>query len=134
MYEATRHFLAGLNRTQDLLQQTRLAEMAYLIESGNQWLQRAGDNTDRWLAEGADWAKIVAYANMTRTAIEEICLRVMPLAERCVGARGLLRPQPFERIHRDLTLYLRQPAPDATLVDIGKFVLTNPLAAHELWH
>ena len=133
LFEATRQFLMGMHRTDDLLQQTRLAEMACLIESGNQWLQAAGDNTDRWLAEGADWTKIVAYANMTRTAIEEICLRVMPLAERCVGARGLLRPHPFERIHRDLTLYLRQPAPDATLVDIGKYVLTNPPAANELW-
>ncbi|GAB4041778.1 acyl-CoA dehydrogenase family protein [Spirosoma jeollabukense] len=134
IYEATRQFLATLNRTDDILQQTRLAEMACLIESGNHWLQAAGENTDRWLAEGADWQKIVAYANMTRTAIEEICLRVMPLAERCVGARGLLRPHPFERIHRDLTLYLRQPAPDATLVDIGKFVLTNAQSSDELWH
>lgn len=133
IYEATRQFLAGLNRTDDLLQQSRLAEMAYLIESGNQWLQTAGANTDRWLAEGADWRKLVAYANMTRTAIEEICLRVMPLAERCVGARGLLRPHPFERIHRDLTLYLRQPAPDATLLDIGNYVLTNDQPADELW-
>lgn len=134
LYEATRQFLGQMNRTDDILQQTRLAEMAYLIESGNQWLDRAGTNTDRWLADGADSHQIVGYANMTRTAIEEICLRVMPLAERCVGARGLLRPHPFERIHRDLTLYLRQPAPDATLVDIGKYVLTNPRSADELWH
>ncbi len=133
LYEATRRFLAGMNRTNDLLQQTRLAEMAYLIESGNQWIRSVGDKTDGWLAEGADWTTIVAYANMTRTAIEEICLRVMPLAERCVGARGLLRPHPFERIHRDLTLYLRQPAPDATLVDIGKFVLNSPRPTSEIW-
>ncbi len=133
IFQATRSFLMGMNRTDDLLQQTRLAEMAYLIESGNQWLQSAGDKTDQWLAQGTDWATIVGYANMTRTAIEEICLRVMPLAERCVGARGLLRPNLFERLHRDLTLYLRQPAPDATLVDIGKYVLTNPQQADELW-
>lgn len=134
LYQATRAFLAGMGRTDDLLQQSRLAEMAYLIESGNQWINAAGKKTDQWLAEGADWMQVVAYANMTRTAIEEICLRIMPLAERCVGARGLLRPNAFERIHRDLTLYLRQPAPDATLVDIGKYVLTNPAAAHDLWH
>ncbi|GAB4024930.1 acyl-CoA dehydrogenase family protein [Spirosoma koreense] len=133
IYEATRQFLADMHRTQDTLQQTRLAEMAFLIESGNQWLRAAGDNTDQWLAEGESWRKVVAYANMTRSAIEDICLRVMPLAERCVGARGLLRPHPFERIHRDLTLYLRQPAPDATLVDIGNYVLNNSLSAHELW-
>ncbi|QKZ13974.1 acyl-CoA dehydrogenase family protein [Spirosoma sp. KUDC1026] len=133
IYEATRQFLMSMGRTDDVLQRTRLAEMAYLIESGNQWLRSAGEKTDAWLAEGADWTTVVAYANMTRTAIEEICLRVMPLAERCVGARGLLRPQAFERIHRDLTMYLRQPAPDATLVDIGQYVLTNSLPAHDLW-
>lgn len=134
IYDETRQFLARHNRTEDLLQQTRLAEMAYLIESGNQWLRAAGTNTDHWLANPADWPKLVAYANMTRTAIEEICLRIMPLAERCVGARGLLRPLPFERLHRDLTLYLRQPAPDATLIDIGRFVLNNPQSAHEHWY
>jgi len=133
MYEATRQFLAGMQRTGDLLQQTRLAEVACLIESGNQWLRSAGDYTDQWLTDGTDPAKVVAYANMTRTAIEAICLQVMPLCERCVGARGLLRPHPFERIHRDLTMYLRQPAPDATLVDIGQYVLTNTAPAHALW-
>ena len=133
LYQATRQFLMGIGRTDDVLQRTRLAEMAYLIESGNQWLRSAGEKTDNWVTEGADWTTIVAYANMTRTAIEEICLRVMPLAERCVGARGLLRPQPFERIHRDLTIYLRQPAPDATLVDIGQYVLTQSTPAHDLW-
>jgi alkylation response protein AidB-like acyl-CoA dehydrogenase len=133
LYQATRQFLMGMGRTDDVLQRTRLAEMAYLIESGNQWLRSAGEKTDTWLAEGVDWTTIVGYANMTRTAIEEICLRVMPLAERCVGARGLLRPQPFERIHRDLTIYLRQPAPDATLVDIGQYVLTQSMPAHDLW-
>jgi len=122
----TRRFLRSMNRTDDVLQQTRLAEMAYLLESGNQWLRMAGEHTDRWLADGTEPQTIVHYANMTRTAIEEICLRIMPLAERCVGARGLLRPEPFERIHRDLTLYLRQPAPDATLVDIGRYVLNHP--------
>jgi alkylation response protein AidB-like acyl-CoA dehydrogenase len=132
LFDATRSFLAGMNRTDDSFQQTRLAEMAWLVESGNQWINAAGEKTDGWLAN-SESAKIVAYANMTRTAIEEICLRVMALAERSVGARGLMRPLPFERIHRDLTFYLRQPAPDATLLDIGRYVLTNPQNAHELW-
>ena len=133
LLEATRAFLAGMNRTDDLFQQTRLAEMAWLVESGNQWINAAGAKTDAWLANGEDNAKIVAYANMTRTAIEEICLRVMALAERSVGARGLMRPLPFERIHRDLTFYLRQPAPDATVLDIGRYVLKNQQNVHELW-
>lgn len=133
LFDATRALLTSMNRTDDQIQRTRLAEMAWLIESGNQWIRAAGEKTDAWLAEENGAEKIVAYANMTRTAIEEICLRVMPLAERSVGARGLMRPLPFERIHRDLTFYLRQPAPDATIVDIGRYVLDNPKNAHELW-
>ncbi|AUD04949.1 acyl-CoA dehydrogenase family protein [Spirosoma pollinicola] len=133
LYEATRAFLASMGRTDDSFQRTRLAEMAWLIESGNQWLNAAGSRTDAWQASGDEADKIVAYANMTRTAIEEICLRVMPLAERSVGARGLMRPLPFERIHRDLTFYLRQPAPDATILDIGRYVLDTKQPANDLW-
>ena len=133
LFNATRDLLTSMHRTDDPIQRTRIAEMAWLIESGNQWLSAAGENTDAWRADENGAEKIVAYANMTRTAIEEICLRVMPLAERSVGARGLMRPLPFERIHRDLTFYLRQPAPDATILDIGRYVLDTPQNAHELW-
>ncbi|UFH56940.1 acyl-CoA dehydrogenase family protein [Spirosoma sp. KNUC1025] len=133
LFDATRTYLASMKRTDDVFQRTRLAEMTWLIESGNQWLTAAGTKTDAWQASGGQADKIVTYANMTRTAIEEICLRVMPLAERSVGARGLMRPLPFERIHRDLTFYLRQPAPDATLLDVGRYVTDNQLDAYELW-
>lgn len=133
LFDATRALLVSMNRTDDTFQKTRLAEMAYLIESGNQWIDTAGRKTDEWRARGAEAERIVAYANMTRTAIEEICLRVMQLAERSVGARGLMRPLPFERIHRDLTFYLRQPAPDATLADIGQYVFKTETDSHALW-
>ena len=133
LFDATRALLTSMNRTDDGFQKTRLAEMAYLIESGNQWIDTAGRKTDEWQTRGNEAEKIVAYANMIRTAIEEICLRVMQLAERSVGARGLMRPLPFERIHRDLTFYLRQPAPDATLTDIGQYVLKNETDGHALW-
>lgn len=133
LVDATRQFLTSMGRIDDTFQRMRLAEMACLIESGNQWINSAGQKTDAWQTTGSEADKLVAYANMTRTAIEEICLRMMPLAERSVGARGLMRPLPFERIHRDLTFYLRQPAPDATLLDIGRFVLENQRNIDELW-
>jgi alkylation response protein AidB-like acyl-CoA dehydrogenase len=77
--------------------------------------------------------RTVAYAHLMRTAIESNALRVLQLAERCVGARGLMRPEPFERLHRDLTHYLRQAAPDAAVVAAGEFALASPEAAHALW-
>ncbi len=140
LLDATRQLLRETGRTHDSHQQVRLAEMAVLVETGNLWLKQAGLNTDAWLNECAATTdpaqqadRIVAYANMTRTVIETICLDVMRLAERSVGARGFLRPMPFERIHRDLTMYLRQPAPDATLTDIGQYVAHQTSLANDLW-
>lgn len=134
LFDHTRHFLLEQNRTNDPFQKARLAEMAWLIESGNQWLNAAGTKADQWRWEETDTAKLVAYANMTRTAIEQICTRVMHLTEQAIGARGLLRPLPFERIIRDLTIYLRQPAPDATIQDIGAYVSNHTASAHDLWY
>ena len=124
VFEETRSFLRGLGRTDDPYQRQRLGEMAIALESGLHWLRGAAENAARPAAatpEGAETT--VAYANMMRTAIEKICLDMLQLAERSVGARGLLQPLPFERLHRDLTHYLRQPAPDASLADVGRFVL-----------
>ncbi len=124
VFEETRNFLRGLGRTDDPYQRQRLGEMAILLESGRQWVRGAADNAARAGANTLEGAEAtVAYANMMRTTIESICLDMLRLAERCVGARGLLRPQPFERLHRDLTHYLRQPAPDGALADVGRFVL-----------
>lgn len=134
LLDATIHYLKELGRTADPFQKARVAEMTWLVTSGNQWLDHAGNNTDRWLHDSAaKAAEIVAYANMTRTAMEEICLRTLQLAERAVGARGLMRPHPFERIHRDLSFYLRQPAPDASLTAIADHVFNQNHPSHELW-
>ena len=124
VFDETVDFLRGLGRTDDPYQRQRLGEMAILLESGRQWLRGAAENAARPGAATPEGAEAtVAYANMMRTAIETISLEMLRLAERCVGARGLLRPQPFERLHRDLTHYLRQPAPDGALADVGRFVL-----------
>ena len=80
-----------------------------------------------------DAAALVAYVHMARGAVEDACLRVMQLAERCVGARGLIAPQPLERRHRDLTIYLRQPGPDAAQAAVGRRALASERPAHALW-
>ncbi|RAK62377.1 acyl-CoA dehydrogenase [Hymenobacter edaphi] len=134
VFDEARRFLSRAGRTDDPYQRMRFGELAVLVESGNQWLRGAAAHAMRPAAE-AEAAATVAYANLTRTAVEGICLQVLQLAERSVGARGLLRPEPFERLHRDLTHYLRQPAPDAALAEAGRFVLEQAATpAHGLWH
>ncbi|GAB2791975.1 alkylation response protein AidB-like acyl-CoA dehydrogenase [Hymenobacter luteus] len=136
IFDETRRFLRKLGRTDDPYQRHRLGEMSLLVASGQHWLRAAADFVAHSTAEltGPEAAEAtVAHANLVRSAIEELCLRLMPLAERCVGARGLLRPEPFERLHRDLTHYLRQPAPDAALADAGRYALQQEQPAYRLW-
>ncbi|MBT9393530.1 acyl-CoA dehydrogenase family protein [Hymenobacter sp. NST-14] len=130
VFDETRRFLRELHRTDDPYQRQRLGQLSILVASGQHWLRAAAQVA----AHSPDADHLVAHANLVRSAIEDLCLRVLPLAERCVGARGLLRPEPFERLHRDLTHYLRQPAPDAALADAGRFALENPAPAYQLWH
>lgn len=102
VFDETRPFLRDLGRTSDPYQRQRLGEMVIALESGRRWLRGAAEHAARPAASEGNEAT-VTYANMTRTAIEKICLDMLHLAERSVGARGLLQPRPFERLHRDLT-------------------------------
>lgn len=129
LLEAVRAYLREQNRTQDLFQRERMGRMAALVETGTLWLERAGA-----LADISDSDTLVEYTHMARAIIEEACLEILRLAERSIGARGLLRPHPMERIHRDLTLYLRQAGVDSALVSAGRHVLESPLPADALWN
>ncbi|WAL58218.1 acyl-CoA dehydrogenase family protein [Thermocoleostomius sinensis] len=144
LFNATRQYLQALNRTSDAYQQERLGRMAIAIESGNLWLRGAADLVQGYHtlfagdphqpSDSADQAsQLVAYANMVRTAIEQICMDVIQLCQRSVGTRGLLPPHPMERIIRDLSLYLRQPVFDASLAAVGQYALSQPKPADVLW-
>ena len=141
LFDATRQYLRDLNRTSDPYQQERLGRMAIALESGNLWLRGAAELVKEYSPifggspkQPNDQAeKLVSYANMVRTAIEQICMDVMQLCERSVGTRGLLPPHPMERIIRDLTLYLRQPVFDAALANVGQYALSHPNPARSLW-
>jgi len=137
--DETRRFLRRQHRTDDPFQRQRLGELLVLHEAGQRWLHGAAEHAalpalaSAAPVDPARLAAIGAYANLMRTAVEEICLTTLRLAERSVGARGLLQPEPFERLHRDLTHYLRQPAPDAALADAGRFALASDKPAYQLF-
>jgi alkylation response protein AidB-like acyl-CoA dehydrogenase len=98
LFDATRRYLNDLNRTTDPYQQARLGRMVIALESGNLWLRGAAEQVKAYapifagdLAQPQEQADhLIAYANMVRTTIEHICMDVMQLCERSVGARGLL--------------------------------------------
>lgn len=141
LFDTTRVYLQGLGRTDHPHQQARLGKMAIALEQGCLWLQSGAAQLERYAPVFGDLpgavrpeaGQLTSYANMVRTAIEQICIDLIPLAERCIGTRGLLPPHPMERIIRDLTLYLRQPAFDAALTSVGHYALTQPAPARSLW-
>ncbi|MBW4467507.1 MAG: acyl-CoA/acyl-ACP dehydrogenase [Pegethrix bostrychoides GSE-TBD4-15B] len=142
LFDATRVYLQSLNRIDDPYQAARLGQMAIAVESGDLWLRGAAERIAAYAPEfggassqtaDARTEKLINYVNMARTAIEQSCIDVIQLCERSVGTRGLLPPHPMERIVRDLSLYLRQPAFDMALAAPGRYALTQAAPAHALW-
>jgi alkylation response protein AidB-like acyl-CoA dehydrogenase len=133
LVESTRSFLRKLARTTDPYQIARLGQMALAMENGRLWLESAAEKARAFAPIfGGDAAapmqsalELTVYANMVRTAIEQAAMEVMKNTERCVGTRGLLAPEPAERIIRDLRLYLRQPCFDAALAAVGTYTLAG---------
>jgi hypothetical protein len=77
--------------------------------------------------------QLVAYVNLARLAVEAAALDLMQLAQRSIGLQAFMRPNPIERISRDLATYLRQPGPDRALTDAAAWVLAQPVGAQDLW-
>ena len=122
LLEGTRRYLRNLDRTGDAHQRSRVARMVMLVEGARLYLERAGRVTDRT----RETAEIVHFANLVRATVANCCSECLQLTADCVGARGMLHPHPFARVYADLTMYLRQPAPDATLEAIAQHYLDGP--------
>lgn len=109
--------LLECRRASDPHQQHRLGSMGSEVATGYAWLDHAA----------AYWAGMerhsdrsaIATMSAARAAIERAALNVLELAERSVGAAGMIAPHPLERLVRDLRTYLRQPNPDKSLSEIA---------------
>ncbi len=106
------------NRDGDPNQRIRMGKMLILLESGRNWLREAGRIMDNETYADADK---INHANMTRCAILDICNNVMHLTEKCVGLAGMMGDHPMQKLHRDLSTYLKQPGPDRALAGVGEW-------------
>jgi alkylation response protein AidB-like acyl-CoA dehydrogenase len=117
--------LKETDRAENPHQQHRLGEMSISVGAGYVWLDHAAK---MWSAIGTVSDKeVITALCAARLAIERSALDVLELAERSVGAAGMIAPHPLERLIRDLRTYLRQPNPDAALAIVGAAV------ANDLW-
>jgi alkylation response protein AidB-like acyl-CoA dehydrogenase len=132
LFDLLRRHLRETNRGGDPHQAARLGEAAMAIETARLWVAQAASVSEAPLGSRAP-EQLVAYVNLARLAVEAAALELMPLVQRSVGLQAFLRPNPIERISRDLATYLRQPGPDRALTDAAAWILWQPVGAQDLW-
>jgi alkylation response protein AidB-like acyl-CoA dehydrogenase len=124
-------YLRVRGRDGDPFQSTRVAEMKIAVRTALLWLEAGAA---AWAAFDGDaspdnCARVLDVVDMARTVVERAALDVIERAVRSVGARGLVEPEPFPALVRDLQMYLRQPAPDAALVRIARAAFAQTAAS-----
>jgi alkylation response protein AidB-like acyl-CoA dehydrogenase len=122
-------FLRRRSQLDDALAASRLGECVVAARSAGLWTQACAAAWQRYDAtpEAATERELLATVDAARCAVERAALDVAERVERGVGARGLLENEPFARRVRDLRMYLRQPAIDATLLRVARSA-TGPAA------
>jgi alkylation response protein AidB-like acyl-CoA dehydrogenase len=132
LFDLLRRHLQETDRGHDPHQAARLGRAAMAVETARLWVAQAASTTEGSLGSGAP-EQLVAYVNLARLAVEAAALDLMQLAQRSVGLQAFMRPNPIERISRDLATYLRQPGPDRALTDAAAWLLAQPVSAQDLW-
>jgi alkylation response protein AidB-like acyl-CoA dehydrogenase len=132
LFDLLRRHLQETKRGHDPHQSARLGRAAMAVETARLWVAQAASTTEGSLGSKAP-EQLVAYVNLARLAVEAAALELMQIAQRSVGLQAFMRPNPIERISRDLATYLRQPGPDRALTDAAAWVLAQPVDAQDLW-
>lgn len=102
--------------------QGRLGEAFIARDSSRMWVVAAARAAEGAEAQTNDR---IATVGLARIAVETACLDVMRLVQRSVGLSAFRQGTPIERICRDLSTYLRQPAPDDVLTGAARWFATQ---------
>lgn len=122
--------LIARHRDSDPYQLQRVAHCIAATASARFWIERSA----RLLAaEDETSESIVAHTNLTRMVTERAALDVMEAIQRGVGLGAFIRPNPIERVSRDLSTYLRQPVPDMAMAHAASAILASGVPTRDLW-
>jgi alkylation response protein AidB-like acyl-CoA dehydrogenase len=122
--DATRNHLLRTGRHEDPHQALRLGQMTAELEAAYCYVHDVYIRLAPSIAwtSGEGQQDDTLAADSARIHIEGAAERVMALATRAVGCAGLMATHPLAKALCDLTVYLRQPAPDAAVVRLGRSV------------
>lgn len=119
-------FLRRREAHADPMQLSRFGECVIAARTALLWTNACVEAWKRYDGAPGEIAEreLLVTVDAARSAIERSALDVCERVERGVGARGLLETEPFARRLRDLRMYLRQPAIDATLLRVARSSMT----------
>lgn len=123
LVDRTRDHLVASARADDPHQAGRLAALYGLAEAAAGAVRSAAAG---WFAEDPARLPLVAAA---RAAVYEAGGRALGLAQEAVGAQALFADHPLATMITDLSMYLRQPGPDAQRMRVGAAVADGTLRA-----
>jgi len=115
LFDRVRDHLVATARADDPHQVVRLARLFALAE---QAAGAVGGAARRWFAEGNDirLPRIAA----ARMQVADLAEQAIGIAQQAVGAQGMFKSHPLSATLTDLMVYLRQPAPDAQRMRVGR--------------
>lgn len=102
--------------------QARIGEAMIARETSRMWVQRVGRVAEDPTVACGDR---VATVGLGRIAVETACLDAMRWVQRSLGLSAFRQGTPVELVCRDLSTYLRQPAPDLVLTDAARWFVEN---------
>jgi len=103
--------------------QTRMATAIIARETSRLWVVAASRAAEDPTATTGTRTAVVGLA---RIAVETACLDAMRLTQRSLGLSCFRQGNPVELICRDLSTYLRQPAPDEVLTESAAWFADHP--------
>lgn len=120
--DRTRDHLVATGRAEDPFQAARLAELFWLADGAAAIVRRAAMH---WFEEEEEGR--LARVAAARLAVADAAGRSMAIAQEAVGLPSQFLTHPLSTMLTDLAVYLRQPAPDAQRLRVGRAVQQGEL-------
>ncbi len=125
-----RNQLVARGRDSNPHQRARVGGALIAQETARLWVARAAQLGE---ANEGDKQDIANTVNLARIAVESACLDAIHTVQRALGMAAFRRGGLTELLFRDLSVYLRQPAPDETLTDGAAHFMERDLPALPRW-
>ena len=123
LLECYRRQIVEAKRDGDRLQRMRFGEAVAAAETARLWVREACGRAED---PQGDPGAIDIYVDLMRGTFERAALAVVELAQKSLGLKAFMAPNEAERIIRDLTTYLRQPALDASQEAAAAYYFHHP--------